>query len=170
MTRDRASSTGVEDASGGILAGEDPGHTVAAVDGREEPDAVAAEVVEEAIVAWMGTDDADTAFVVAHQTVPVEVVRKAWGPSRLRERPHLFVHRCEQPARELRLALVDRIVERVLRTAHACERDGVLLSVVGPARDVDVRGFAADDRIADVADRDRRPPRLLDEGGHVRDP
>ena len=38
---------------------------MAAVDGREEPDAVAAEVVEEAIVAWMGTDDADTAVVVA---------------------------------------------------------------------------------------------------------
>src|SRR5262245_54088542 len=93
-------STGVEDARGGTLAGADPGYTVAAVDGREDADAVAAEVVEEAIVAWMGTDDADTAVVVAHQAVPVEVVRKARGPSRLGERPHLSVHRCEQAARE----------------------------------------------------------------------
>ena len=99
-------------------------HALAAADRRQEADAVAAEVVEESPVAWVRADDADPAVHVAHQPVPVEVVRAAragragWANGRT-----CRVHAAAAVSPGKGACRVARLVDRVLRAAHAGERD-----------------------------------------------
>jgi len=65
---------------------------VSAIDRWEEPDSVATQIVKQSLVARMSADHADSAVVVAHEAVPLEVVWSAGGSSWLRKRPYLLVH------------------------------------------------------------------------------
>ena len=69
------------------------------LDRGEEADAVAAEVIEKARVAGMRADHPDQALGVAHQPVPVKLVRAARGTKRLCEGAHLVVDRMQHLGR-----------------------------------------------------------------------
>ncbi len=118
----------------------------------------------------MPADDLGSAIVVAHQAVPVVVVALAREPGGLRVGANLGIHHREQLAGELTVAVVDRLVERILRPSHTGQRHGVDGAVVGAPGDVHIGNGTADRGIADVAHRCGRPRLILHERGHVCDP
>ena len=67
----------IEHARGRWLTREQLAETLSAADGGQESDTVAAEVVEQPLVPRMSADHAGPAVVVAHQPMPVEIVRPA---------------------------------------------------------------------------------------------
>src|SRR4051812_37431498 len=115
----------------------------------------------------MRTDDANPAVVVAHQSVPLEIVGEARRAIRLTKWADHLVHRVKERSGEGGVWVVSGVLERVLRPTHGGQSDGVVGSVIRATGDVDVRRVSADRGVADVAHR-CGSPRLIEEGGHVR--
>ena len=79
-----------------MLAREQASNALPAVDRWQETYAVAAEVVMQHRVSRVCPDDADSAVVVAHQPMPLEVVGKARWSCGLGEWANFLVHLAEQ--------------------------------------------------------------------------
>src|SRR5262249_6964926 len=96
-------SARVEDARVEASAGEKLRDPPAACNGRKKADAVAAEVVEESLVLAMNAYDAELALVVAHEPVPVVLVRTTGRPDRVGVRSYLVVDHLQQRTGERRI-------------------------------------------------------------------